>query len=189
MTTKTAVECPHCGAENEGGAAFCESCGKALPRAATSPRVVGGDAVATSAAGQRLVSSELEATTKRAATALMWVAILQTVLGPVVLMVQKSQAEKNAPPGMVYEVQPIAYVIIFGIAAAFWGLFFWARRSPLPAAIVGLILFVTLHLVDAVADPTTLMRGWLMKIIVIAILSKAISAGLKHRRLLEGNPA
>lgn len=188
MTT-TAITCPHCGAANVPEAAFCESCGKALPTgAASGPRVVSATAMPATGAGRSMLSDELTKTMKRAATALMWVAILQTLLGPVLLFVQKAKLERENP-GMVYEVGPLAYAIVFGIAALFWGLFFWARRSPLPAAIVGLVLFITLHVVDAVSDPMSLARGWLVKILVVVALWKAIQAGLQYRRLSEQQQA
>ncbi len=179
-----AIACPHCGATNPSGAAFCESCGKALPAMMGSgPRVVSGDAMPQSAVGQRLVGDELAKTQKGGATALLWVAILQTLFGPVLLFVQKSKLEREQP-GMQFEILPVAWITIFGIAAAFWLLYFWARRSPLPAAIVGLVLFITVHLFDAIADPTQIARGWIMKAIVIFALAKAIDAGIKHRRLM-----
>ena len=59
--------CPHCGAANPAGAAFCESCGKALPSGvASTPRVVGGDAIASTAAGQQLQGEQLQKQAKRA---------------------------------------------------------------------------------------------------------------------------
>jgi hypothetical protein len=176
--------CPHCGAANPSGAAFCESCGKALPGAVSTPRVITGTVQPMTGAGRSLVADDLHRTTKKAATALMWVAILQTFLGPVALYLQISRLERENP-GMQYEIQPFAWATVLGIAAVFWGLFLWARRNPLPAAIVGLIVFISIHALDAVLDPRTLAHGIFMKIIVIAVLSRAISAGVKHRRLLE----
>lgn len=178
------VTCPHCRAHYAAGAAFCESCGKALPSAvASGPRVVSADAMSQTAAGQRIVGDELVKPQKKGATALLWVAILQTLVGPVMLLAQKAKMERENP-GTTFQILPVAWVTIFGIAIAFWALYFWARRSPLPAAIVGLVLFITLHVIDAIADPAQLATGWLLKIIVIVALAKAIEAGMKHKRLL-----
>ena len=49
--------------------------------------------------------------------------------------------------------------------------------------VTGLVVFVTLHLVEAVMDPTSIIRGILIKIIVIVLLVSAIQAGIKYRRL------
>ena len=81
-------------------------------------------------------------------------------------------------------ITAVLLITLFGIAALFYGLYFWARRNPLPAAIVGLTLFVTLHLIDAIADPTQLARGIIMKVIIVAMLVQAIQAGVKYKRLL-----
>lgn len=170
---------------NPAGAAFCESCGKALPTTNTGPRVLGAGDMPVTRAGGALVGEELQKQMKRASIALLIVAILQTLMGPVLLMVEKTKQEK-ANPGMVYEVSPLGYAIVFGIAAIFWALFFWARKAPLPAAITGLVVFISLHLVDAVMDPTQLARGICMKIFVIVALVQAIQAALKYRQLQAG---
>ncbi len=43
-------------------------------------------------------------------------------------------------------------------------------------------------LLDAVVDPTTIVRGIIMKVIIIVVLAKAISAGLQHRKLMQEGP-
>ena len=78
----TEQNCPHCGALNPGGAAFCESCGKALPNLTpTGPRIVSGNQFATSTVGRELQADELHKTAKKASGALLAVAII-TVSGP-----------------------------------------------------------------------------------------------------------
>jgi hypothetical protein len=193
MTTTaipTNVSCPHCGASNPAGAAFCESCGKALPTmGATGPRVVSSDAAPATSVARGLLEDDLKKQMKKASTALLIVAILQAVFGPVALMLMKSKAEQEAGPGAVMEIEPIMYVIVFGLAIAFFALWLWSRVNPFAAAIVGLVLFVSVHLLDAVADPTQLARGILVKIIVIAMLVQAIKAGLQYRKLREQQAA
>jgi heme A synthase len=167
------IACPHCAAENLPDAAFCESCGKALPSSgSTGPRVVTEASGTKSRLATMHVLEDLRKQTKKAAGALLAVAILQAVFGAVIIMILKGNDQ---------EVPPIVYISIFGIAVAFFGLFLWARKSPFPAAIAGLVLFVTLHGLEAVADPKSLANGWLVKLIIIVILVNAIKAGQKHR--------
>src|SRR5687768_9367380 len=79
------VTCPHCGAATPPGA-FCESCGKALPSAVpTTPRVVTGDVLPQSAAGQQMLGEELAKQTKKAAYALLAVGVIQATCGAVLL--------------------------------------------------------------------------------------------------------
>lgn len=164
------ARCIHCGQGNTAGAAFCHSCGKALPLY-TTPRIIEDGSFAESSVGQ---SMQLELLAKQASTAwkaLLAVAIIQT-LGAIAFTAL-----------LMKELGPIVPVITFGIALTFWALCIWARRNPLPASVCGMIVFVTLIALDAIADPTQLVRGWLLKIIVISVLAKAISAGIKHREL------
>lgn len=176
MGDQISTVCPHCGAANQSHSSFCEACGKAMPSTAHStPRMV-TDSMASTSAGRQLVSDELQKNLKKAKNALLAVAIIQTLFGLLIFGVVKSRL----PAGQA----PVLLITLFGIAALFYGLYFWARRSPLPAAIVGLILFITLHLVDAIADPTQLARGLIMKIIIVVMLVQAIQAGVKYKRLL-----
>lgn len=186
MTQLATESCPHCGAENAAGSTFCAACGKALPAAGTGgPRVVTAGTAGASAAGRQLLTDELRKKIKKASGALLAVAIIQAIMGPVMLMMMKSQAERAAGPGAVFEIKPIAYVMVFGIAAAFFGLYLWSRAQPFAAAIVGLVLFISMWLLDVIADPTTIANGIILKVIVIAVLTKAIQAGSEYRKLLE----
>ncbi|MBO6933788.1 MAG: zinc ribbon domain-containing protein [Deltaproteobacteria bacterium] len=66
------------------------------------------------------------------------------------------------------------------------GLFFWARFQPFAAAVAALGLFVTVHLLNAIADPATLLQGLCVKVLFITVLSGAVKAGLDARRLRIG---
>jgi Kef-type K+ transport system membrane component KefB len=180
-----AITCPHCGAVNAVAGAFCESCGKALPSVVPSgPRVLTGDAMPTSGAGRMAVSDDLQKKVKQAGYALLAVAIIQTIIGPVMLFASKAAMEKQS--GGPVEITAIGWIIVFGVAAAFWILYIWSRFQPLAAAIVGMVLYVTILLLDAIADPMTLAQGLIMKVIIIAVLAKGISAALQYKRMQAG---
>lgn len=197
MTVNTII-CPHCAAANASGASFCESCGKALPSAtASAPRVVSGDALPTSAAGQALVSAELSKLTKRAAYTLLAVGILQATCGAILVGVLASVQRGQMGDELNL---PFLLALQFGGAAIFIGLFFWARKSPLPASITGLVIYATLVAINVVTSVSQLGQqeearrpggigglgiGWL-DIVIMIILAQGIQAGLKHKRLLEG---
>jgi peptidoglycan/LPS O-acetylase OafA/YrhL len=188
-TPGTSVPCPHCGAANVAAARFCESCGKALPSAvATGPRVFTGDAMPTSAAGQDLLANELAKQTKRAATTLLVIAIL-ALIGGVIFFVLAA----NAPPNPA--IDPKLYAVTFVIVGViFGGLYFWARTSPLPATIVGLVIYLTFLGISVVTFLTSAqevegVRGspvGCIDIIIIILLVQGVQAGLKAKRLREG---
>jgi hypothetical protein len=69
------------------------------------------------------------------------------------------------------------------LAAIYLGLFFWARRNALAATVTALILFITVHAINAVLDPKTLPQGIVIKILFIAALAAAISAAQRERKL------
>jgi hypothetical protein len=184
MTQVDVQACPHCGAGNAIGSTFCGSCGKALPAVVPGgPRVVTAGTSGATSTGRELLADELKKKMRKASGALLAVAILQTIFGPVMLMMAKADAERQAGAGAVFEIKPVAYAIVFGIAAAFFALFVWSRFQPFAAAIVGLVLFISIWLMDIIADPTMIAKGILVKIIVIAVLVKAIQAGSEYRKL------
>ena len=175
------ITCPHCGVANPSDAQFCESCGKAQPSASASgPRVLAGPEFAATDTGQALQAEELHKQAKSAAGALLAVAILQTLFGTFVVMAPGLFAEMVE---VEVEVGAAVYLVVYGIAVVFFGLYFWARKNPVPAAVAGLVVFLTVHLLDALADPSALIRGILVKVIIIVVLVKAIKAGARHRQL------
>ena len=184
--------CPHCGAANPYGSTFCSSCGKALPTGMPSgPRVLGGQDFATTAAGQKLQGDELQKTAKKAAGALLAVAIISTI-ATCLFFVLMNNMRGAAGPG-VPVVNPLMIAIMGAVTLVFWGLWFWARVNPLPAAIVGLVLYGTLIAINVVTSVSQMgetgARGGLgigcIDIIIIGVLIQAIQAGVKHRKLMR----
>jgi hypothetical protein len=70
-----------------------------------------------------------------------------------------------------------------GLCAIHIGLWAWAKKAPLAAAIVALVLFVSLHVTNAVLEPGSIYKGIVIKIIFVSILVKAIQAGYEVHRL------
>jgi hypothetical protein len=192
MTSTTlTLQCPHCGAANEAGGQFCQACGKALPSAvATGPRILGAKDFATTSAGQKLQGDELIATSKKAKGALLTVAIIQTAVVAFVVWI----AQTHNTMGIM--MSNLLFLSMGIVAVVFWGLYIWARRQPLPAAIVGLVLYATLVVVNVITAVHSLGEGgkgtgfggigigWL-DIVIMAVLGQAITAGVKHRQLMR----
>jgi hypothetical protein len=200
------MNCPHCGAGNAIGAAFCASCGKALPSAnPTGPRFVSSDATAITSAGLKLQTDELAKNAKKASGALLAVAIIQTVVGGILLAVFSSVPASSRT---VINL-PLFFGPVLGVGVIFWGLYFWSRRNPLPAAIVGLVVYVSIWVLDILGaimmmanapsgggtsgntgpNFSPISSGIVIRIIIIAILVRAIRAGAQHRKLLRQQAA
>jgi hypothetical protein len=105
------------------------------------------------------------------------VAILQTI-GTVLVYFLLRDAMNEPEAKMILAA-------LCGAAVVFYLLAFWARRNPLPAAIVGLVLIVTLWVADALLDPAAATRGIIIKIIIVVVLIRAIRAGVQHRQLKQ----
>ncbi len=76
---------------------------------------------------------------------------------------------------------PFQLVFAYGIDAVFAGLYLWARANPYPACIVGLVLYLTIHLLAAIADPASLYHGIVVKVVVISVLAGSIRNIHNHR--------
>ncbi len=74
-------------------------------------------------------------------------------------------------------------IVNLALAATQGGLWWWAKRATFAAAVCSLALYVTLILIEAVLDPASIVRGWLVKAMFLTALVKAIKAGLAVRRL------
>jgi hypothetical protein len=180
------MNCPHCGVTHSTESAYCTSCGKALPGSTPGgPRVINNLDELQTAPGRALQGAELRKELKKASGALLAVALLQTFFGGLLFVIGPlAVGSKQAGT-----LPPIVFVSVFGIAAIFFGLYIWARKKPFPAAIVGLVVFLTVHLLDALADPKALARGIIVKIIIVLVLARAVSAGAKYRKLLRQQTA
>ena len=191
------MTCPHCSASNPIGGQFCESCGMALPSATpTGPRVVDHKAFATTVVGQQLQSADLHKQQKRASGALLAVAIIQTLVIGFLVFVANQNNRAN-----VLLHNPMI-LTIGALAVVFWCLFFWARVQPLPAAIVGMVLYATLVVVNVIVSlsnlppsggPPSARSGGLgvsfLDLVILVVLGQAISAGIKYRKMLQGGIA
>jgi hypothetical protein len=74
-----------------------------------------------------------------------------------------------------------------GLSLLYFGLWIWAKKNTLGAAMVALSVYVTVVVGSAIFDPKTIAQGIIMKIIIVSALVSAISSEFKVRRL--GAPA
>lgn len=74
-------------------------------------------------------------------------------------------------------------VVNIALAVIYFGLWIWAKRNPYLAALIALLLFLTVIVVSAVIEPKSLAQGVLLKILFIMALARAVKAGADERRL------
>jgi hypothetical protein len=66
--------------------------------------------------------------------------------------------------------------VILGIGVIFAGLGTWALFQPLPPSIIGLVLYVLFIVIDFAAAPELVLRGIILRIIIVVALVKAVQA-------------
>ncbi|ATC65261.1 hypothetical protein CMV30_15600 [Nibricoccus aquaticus] len=104
-------------------------------------------------------------------------AILQAIGGIVVFAITQGSVEPH--------VAGIMLVFLLGLSAIYVGLWIWGKKAPFAALLTALIIFLTVHLLDAVFEPANLFRGIIVKVILVAGLSTALKKAYTKKREAE----
>jgi hypothetical protein len=80
--------------------------------------------------------------------------------------------------------------LLFGfnyfLALAMFGLSFWARRSPFPAMVTAVCLYLAVIVANAIVEPTSIVQGILIKILFFGAMIAGIKASLEARKAATG---
>ena len=185
-TAKQPLKCAACGAAVNPNDRFCESCGKELPPA-------------ENYAHQKNL--------KAAARMVWYLAALFLVFGIIMFLAQKTASQNalakiahfapadtipNPNGGAPFEVAKLRAQLLW----APWGvltvnlvmtlvmavLALWARKAPLAALLVATATYAVIIVTNAILDPRTIAQGFIVKIVVIALLVRGIKAALALRK-------
>ena len=203
------TKCPKCEADVAASEKFCAACGAPVAEGMQRPMDVPPEVIG--------LGHERDARIGRARKWLMAISIITLVSGLIFYAINKDEVEKQIRDaevqiagidpttrdelmkqqvGMTWEeakahdrgqVNLLLFVNI-GLAIAYLGMWFWAKRNALAASVTALLLFITVMGVNAVYDPKTLAQGVIVKIFFIAALAKAISAAQEERRIQAQMP-
>jgi len=77
---------------------------------------------------------------------------------------------------------PLGIVLLI-LSAAYLGLGLWSRQRPFAALLIALILYCTLLLMDIVADPASIIKGIIWKVIIIVALVRGTTGGYKAEKI------
>lgn len=184
MTGPKPLHCASCKATARTFDKFCPACGKAMPSASS-----------------RQHGLEVGSAT----STIKWLAVLYLVFGAIMYYVVQAQVAGSlqqlsgmAPEEVLAPIDGVTYnagqlrslleqeprnvlIVNWILAAVMGGLAFWSRRAPLAAVIIALATFIVVNVGNALVNPATLAQGWILKLIVVVMLSRGISAALALR--------
>lgn len=192
--------CPRCNTQVADDLKFCTQCGADLHASGWSTAPSGRKPTAQPA--------ELLGTARKW---LLAIAILTLLASVFIHFVQSAETEKQIAEATaaLADIDPVARdtymkqetgmsfqeavdhdrgmvrlltVVNVVLAFLYFGLWIWARREPYLAALVALLLFVSVVVVSAVLEPGTLHQGILIKVLFTVALVKAVQAGHQERR-------
>lgn len=69
------------------------------------------------------------------------------------------------------------------LAAVFLALGGWAKNKPVVALISGLVLFILVQLISIIEDPTNIVRGIIIKALVIVYLVKGLQSAIEAEKI------
>lgn len=74
-------------------------------------------------------------------------------------------------------------IVLLVLSVAYLGLGLWSRQRPFAALLIALILYCTLLLMDMVADPVSLFKGIIWKVLIIVALVRGTSGGYRAEKI------
>ena len=156
--------CENCKAENPSEKKFCSTC--SFPIGGTSEEQTSFRLLVSS---RKRLLSDAQDKIKSAKTTIYILAGLFFLAG-----VFFGFAGDDVATAVVYLVVTILYLIFAA----------WATNNPFGAILTAFIVFITIHVVSAVADPATLFQGLIIKIAVIVALVKGIRSAREAQEYL-----
>jgi len=183
------------------------------PATALAPDLAAGPAAATAPAPTpTLVSLDVTPAHSTARKWLLAISIITLLSGFVFYAIQKRDVEKEIrlaedataymdpaerdqlmlqEVGMTFEealahdrgMVTLLLVVNIVLAVIYFVLWFWAKKNPYTAALIALLLFLTVIVVSAVLEPESLSQGVIVKALFIAALVRALKAGADARKL------
>lgn len=61
----------------------------------------------------------------------------------------------------------------------------WSSRNSFAAILTALVIYLTIILINAIAEPESLFSGIILKVIIIVAFAKGIKAALEAKKVLE----
>ncbi|MCU0333781.1 MAG: hypothetical protein MUF62_01885 [Chitinophagaceae bacterium] len=82
----------------------------------------------------------------------------------------------------------IGFAVVAFVSALFFGLGLYTKKKPYTAILIGLILYISLLLLDVVTNPASIFKGIILKALIIFYLARSLGdakeaqEGMKHMK-------
>jgi predicted nucleic acid-binding Zn ribbon protein len=185
MTQLTA--CPKCGNEIKPDETFCTGCGTKLVLTLEEKRNK------AAVIGMKVSKQVHKGKVKSGRTVILVLAILFLIGAPIVYFMLQSEIKSLSNQGYVIDTAKANQIMILFVGAQLFlalvyiGLWFWAKTKPFPASLTALLLFLATLGISAAVDPAELVKGLLIKIIIIIALINSVSSAYKYKKLTEAD--
>jgi ribosomal protein L37E len=163
------LTCRSCSTTVFNHEAFCNTCGYPLQGTEDEQQ-----SFMVNRVGQQIDLEEHDKQVKSASTTLFVLAGLTVLSGAFELFTNDNPSNATAI-GIFYCI----------VVALFIGLGLWSRKKPTAAIISGLCLYIVMLLLAAIADPVNIVRGVIMKIVIIGYLIKGIKSSMEADRMIK----
>jgi hypothetical protein len=160
------IVCENCSAQNDASLKFCPQC--SFPLAGTQDEK---REFHMHIGTQKRLLKESQQKINQARNIIFIAAGLTLVIGLI--------AGFGTDEGFEVMIVSIVLCLIYLILAA------WCNSNPFGAILTALILYVTIQLINAFFDPTTLFQGIILKIIFIAGFVKGIRSAQEAQRSIS----
>lgn len=206
------VECPECGAEVDASETYCSGCGTEISEDTREAIEHEGERQERIASGRERRSRRHSAQRKEkiasSAKILIALSIIFALFGTFMGIRAQGDA-KDAHANLAgYEAtdeleldgttwtvgelraavdQEVLAIFLtnYFLAAVMLGIYFWARKAPLPALITGFGVFLSVHVLNAIIEPASIGKGILVKVFFTVAFIGGIKAALAHRAAEE----
>ncbi|HEY8929413.1 MAG TPA: hypothetical protein VIM55_09500 [Mucilaginibacter sp.] len=119
---------------------------------------------------------EFNAEVRKAANSLYYLSAIFVISGLIVYVTNKDS-----------EDAVVTLILNLVLAMIFLALGGYARKKPLACIISGLALYAIVVVLNAIIDPVTIIKGLIMKIIIVGFLIKGLKAALEIEKMKKEN--
>jgi membrane protease YdiL (CAAX protease family) len=181
------VTCRMCKSVESADQTYCSNCGEPLKGMMKS-----GGTHSYSRMPESMVDDKHRKRIKEARVAILVVAVIAILYSIYSWGVLDGQikslksAARSAAGRQIITLFHVEIAALFIMGVIFIGLYIWAKNNPFGASLTALFIYISKNIMSVGLDPSSLAKGVLLKIVMIAALANGVRAGLVYYRHTQG---